>query len=264
MVYSTDNLPILVLCDKNETYKTSPTEKHKNVCKDLLKNLKILSNYSYIDRDTFFTGCKNLNNWLYFKEKELNVSSDIINKIFQAFNQIENVNYHFLECPYSTFDKEFNETEKLINLRIFNNNIETIQSLLKDRSKSKNCNLKKYVYECVHIYNIMKRTYGFPQDCTNNPHKNACDIINDFYKFYSLYIYNNNDILHKFPELSSNTNTNIIEGCPPEVIELDQASPSQSNESYRSIIQSVSPALGVMAGIPPFLALIYNVNINFT
>ncbi|KMZ83434.1 hypothetical protein PVBG_05946 [Plasmodium vivax Brazil I] len=263
MDYSSDNFEILRLCNNRETYETSPTEKHKNICKDLLKNLKILSNNNYSNIDTFFTGCKNLNNWLYFKEKELAVSSDIVNKIFQAYKQIKKAIYHSHDCDYYTFDKRFNESEKLINLRIFNYNFETIQRLLKDSIKSQDCKLIKYVYECVDVYKKMNITYRFPHDCNSSQHKNACDIMKEFNQLYSSYINKKHGILHNFPELSSDTPTNIIDGCSSQENAKDPSleESSQTDTSMRGV---VSPVLSAIAGIPPFLVLIYKVNIIFT
>ncbi|KMZ99263.1 hypothetical protein PVNG_02146 [Plasmodium vivax North Korean] len=261
---SQDNHQIITVCDRNETYRTEPTEKYKTICKHLLKNLKILSSNNYSNADTFYTACKNLNNWLYFKENEHSVSNDIINDIFQAYKQIKNETFHKNDCAYSTFDNGFNEQEKLINLRIFNDNGEAILGLLKKNNKSDDCSLKRYVYKCIEVYRAMYKSYSFHLDCNRSQYKNACNIINEFKQLYSAFIYKNGGIHHDFPELSSNTPTNNIDGCPSEEIESNKASPVPSSQSNRSIIQSVPPALGVMAGIPPFLALIYNVNIIFT
>ncbi|KMZ77001.1 hypothetical protein PVIIG_06312 [Plasmodium vivax India VII] len=260
---SQDNHQIITVCDRNETYRTEPTEKYKTICKYLLKNLKILSSNNYSNAVTFYTACKNLNNWLYFKEKELDISSDIINRVFQAYKEIKNGNHNIYDCSYSTFDKGFNETEKLINLRIFNDNVVTIQGLLKDSIKSKDCNLKKYVYECVDIYKKMNTAYSFPQNCSRSQQKNACDVINEFNKLYSFYIYNKDGILHNFPDLSSNTTTKDIEGCQAQAHTGDSAL-DETPQTGTSMKGVVSPVLSAMIGIPPFLALIYKVNIIFT
>ncbi|KMZ98983.1 hypothetical protein PVNG_03822 [Plasmodium vivax North Korean] len=241
--YSQDNKQIIELCEKNETYKTNPTENYKNICNQLLNNLKILSNNSYSNTDTFITRCKNLNNWLYFKQNELSVSSDIISQIFQAYKQIKNEKYHTNDCAYSTFDNGFNEKEELINLRIFNDNGETIQALLKDSIKSKDCNLKKYVYECVDIYKEIKRIYSFPGDCDSSPYRKSCGIIKEFNKLYSFYIYNKDGILHNFPDLSSNTTTKDIEGCQAQAHTGDSAL-DETPQTGTSMKGAVSPALG--------------------
>ncbi|SCO65471.1 hypothetical protein PVT01_030028600 [Plasmodium vivax] len=246
MDFSQDNLQILALCNNNETYQTNPTENDITVCKNLLKNLKTLSNNSYNNKDNFFTGCKNLNNWLYFIEKELDISSDIINKVFQAYKKIKHVNYHLYDCPYFEFDKGFNEKEKLIDLRIFNDNAVTIQSLLKDIDKSKDCNLKKYVYECVDIYKEMNIAYTFPQDCSMSQHKNACDIMKEFNRLYLSYIYKNDGILHEFPELSTKTITKVIDGCS-----------SQDNTGETTFGDSPKTGTSITQGVPSVLSAMF-------
>ncbi|KMZ83247.1 hypothetical protein PVBG_05217 [Plasmodium vivax Brazil I] len=241
--YSQDNKQIIELCEKNETYKTNPTENYKNICNQLLNNLKILSNNSYSNTDTFITRCKNLNNWLYFKQNELSVSSDIISQIFQAYKQIKNEKYHTNDCAYSTFDNGFNEKEELINLRIFNDNGETIQALLKNNNISNVCSLKKYVYKCIEVYRAMYKSYSFHPDCNSHQYKNACNIINEFKQLYSSFIYKNRDIHHDFPELSSNTITNVIDECSSQENTTDSTS-GELPQTGTSMKGAVSPALG--------------------
>ncbi|KMZ88576.1 hypothetical protein PVBG_04785 [Plasmodium vivax Brazil I] len=261
VVSGQDNHQIITVCDKNETYRTEPTEKYKTLCKNLLKNLKILSNNNHRNQDNFFTGCKNLNNWLYFEENELSVSSDIINQIFQEYKKIKEVNNHLPDCPYSAFDKGFNEKEKLINLRIFNDNSETIQGLLKNNNMSDDCSLKRYLYQCIQIYRDMNSKYCSSGSDTRDENKNSCDIISQFNNLYRSYIYKNKEITHNFPELSSHTPSNVIDGCSLK----ESKSDSYSDEAQLGtpITNGVSTALGAMAGISSLLALSYKVCITF-
>ncbi|KMZ99332.1 hypothetical protein PVNG_02215 [Plasmodium vivax North Korean] len=261
VVENDENKEILKLCDNAATFDTNLRDVEKIVCKKLLNNLLQLKNDKY--DDDFKKLCSNLYVWLYFKINKPRISNDIIKKIFELPNSTEYIQRKYNYCPYFSFNDKIRNPESIMKLRIFNDNSDTFQSMLKDRNKLKDCDLRKYVYECIKIYQEMNRTYILSGDCSSSQHKNACDIINEFKQLYSSFIYNRNEILHKFPELSSYTSTNIIDGCPSPENTADSTSgePSQTGTSTRGV---VSPALGVMAGIPPFLALIYNVNIIFT
>ncbi|KMZ77304.1 hypothetical protein PVIIG_06452 [Plasmodium vivax India VII] len=251
------------LCDNALFLQNDPKGKYKIFCKKLLKNLLLLADRNY-KIDKFIKYCDILYMWMYFEINKNIIPNDITEKLFIASSELISSKLdNKTPCPYFKFNEKIKEPKKLINLRIFNNNIETIRSLLKNRNKPKDCNLKKYVYECIDIYKEMNKTYILSVDCYSGQHKGACDIINEFSLLYSSFIYNEDGIHHKFPELSPNTITNIIDDCQSAENAADSNSgePPQTDNSIRGV---VSPVLSAMAGIPPFLAIIYKVNIIFT
>ncbi|SCO65467.1 hypothetical protein PVT01_030028200 [Plasmodium vivax] len=85
--------------------------------------------------------------------------------------------------------------------------------------------------------------------------KNSCDIIRNFNSFYTSYISSKNDLTHNFPELNSGSLLNNIDDCSLEGIYSDEF--SDEAQLGTPITKGVSTALGAMAGITPFLALIY-------
>ncbi|SCA81942.1 hypothetical protein, conserved [Plasmodium vivax] len=235
------NQDILSLCDKSTNFRRNHTEVEKVVCKRLLNNLLQLKNVNY--DDDFIKGCSNLYVWLYFKIKNSMISNDIINKIFELpkSHQSEGPKYNY--CLYFSFNDKIPNPENLMKLRIFNDNADIFKSMLKDVKRSDVCSLKRYVYKCIEVYRAMYISYNFHLDCNSHQYKNACNIINDFKKLYSSFIYKNHDIAHDFPEFSSKTPTNIIEGCPSTENTADSTlnKTPQTGDSMRGV---VSPALG--------------------
>ncbi|KMZ77241.1 hypothetical protein PVIIG_05194 [Plasmodium vivax India VII] len=232
---------IFKLCDKAPMFQSDTTGNYLNFCKKLSRNLFLLKG---VYNDDFKKRCSNLYVWLYYEIMNNTIPNDITESIF---NQSINIIQHKLSktpCPYLNFNEKHQEPTKLMKLSIFNDNADTFQGMLKGEIKSDDCSLKRYVYKCIEVYREMNSKYCSIGGDMKEENRNSCNIIRNFNSLYTSYIHKQNGIHHKFPELSSNTNTNIIEGCPPEVIVLDQASTVQSNESDRSIIQSVSPALG--------------------
>ncbi|KMZ88610.1 hypothetical protein PVBG_04819 [Plasmodium vivax Brazil I] len=161
--------------------------------------------------------CSNLYVWLYFEIKKSRISNDIVKEIFELPMSRENEGHNY--CVYDSFNDEINNPENLIKLGIFNYNVDTFQSMLKHSEKSKDCYLKKYVYECVDIYYKIKNAYNFPFPCNSIQQKNACDIINVFNMLYTSKISKGKGIIHTFPELSPDAPLNYTDVCPVEETE---------------------------------------------
>ncbi|GAB69979.1 hypothetical protein PCYB_007280, partial [Plasmodium cynomolgi strain B] len=195
--------------------------------------------------------------WMYFEINKKSIPNHITKEIFNNLTLTIKDKFSKTPCPYFNFNEKHHEPTKLMKLRIFNYNVDTFQYMLKDVINSDNCSLIRYINKCIEVYRDMNSKYCTGSDGTTEENQNSCDIIRKFDNLYSSYIYNKGGIFQNFPSLSSNTPTKVISGCRSEEIESYPDSQSQINQSDRSIIQSVPPALGVMAGIPPFLALIY-------
>ncbi|KMZ77069.1 hypothetical protein PVIIG_05444 [Plasmodium vivax India VII] len=247
---------VLNLCNKPNTFKTRHTTEKKNTCKKLLRNLFLCSR---LDRDEVMNCCGNLYVWLYFEIEKSSISNEIIKKIFELPTSDENEGLRYYACPYATFNDEIDNPENLMKLSIFNDNVATFHSILKESKESKDCDLKRYVYECVDIYNKINKAYDFPPVCNNIPQENTCGIINDFRGYYMSHIFNKPEITLNFPELSSDTNLNDIKGCPSEERKSD--APPEEKLQVTPTTGGASTALSAMVGIPPFLILMYKVNI---
>ncbi|KMZ77023.1 hypothetical protein PVIIG_05220 [Plasmodium vivax India VII] len=234
---------ILKLCDIAPSLQDEPTGMYKKYCKKLLNNLLLLTQDDY-GGVNFSKYCDILYMWMYFEINKNSIPYNIAQQLFNASaGMITSKLRNKTPCPYFMFNEKIQEPTKLMNLRIFNNNADTIRNLLMDHDKSKDCNLKKYVYECVDIYKKMIGSYGFSSDCSSRQQKNACEVIKEFNNLYMLYIYNKKEILHTFPELSSNNPTKDIEGCPSQAHTVDSAlgETPQTDNSMKGV---VSPALG--------------------
>ncbi|CAI7724301.1 hypothetical protein PVPAM_000042600, partial [Plasmodium vivax] len=246
------NKDILNLCDIYDTFNADLTTEKKNTCKKLLRNLFLCSD---LNSNNFINCCSNLYVWLYFEIKKSGISNDIVQKIFELPKFREKGVIKYIYCPYDTFNDEKHDPEDLLKLSIFNNNADTFQSMLKDSEKSKDCHLKKYVYECVNIYNKINDTNSFPYDCNTSQHKNACEIIKVFNSLYMSYIFKKEGISDEFPELSSDTHLKYMEECP--VVETVSHPVPEETQQDPPTTGGASTALSAMVGIPPFLALIY-------
>ncbi|SCA83615.1 hypothetical protein PVT01_000066200, partial [Plasmodium vivax] len=244
------------ICDNALFLQNDPKGKYKIFCKKLLKNLLLLADRNY-KIDKFIKYCDILYMWMYFEINKNIIPNNIAEQLFkESANIIRSNLINKTPCSYFKFNEKIHEPTKLMKLRIFINNVDTIVSLLKNRDESKDCNLKKYVYECVDIYKEINKPYTFPQDCSNSEHENACEIIKQFKNLYTSYIYDKKEILHTFPELSTNDVKHVIDGCQTQEHTGDSAlgETPQAGNSMRGV---VSPVLSAMVGIPPFLAIIY-------
>ncbi|CAG9474705.1 unnamed protein product [Plasmodium vivax] len=249
------NKDIINLCDKENTFNTSLATDQKITCKKLLRNLLLCNS---LNCDNFINFCSNLYVWLYFEIKKSGISNDIIKNIFELPKLREKGVINYIYCPYDTFNDQKHDPEDLMKLSIFNNNVYTFQSLLKDSKVSNYCYLKNYVYECVNIYNKNNKnnkTYSSPQDCTSSPQEYACEIITQFNSLYTSHILNEEGIIHKFPELYNDIDLNDIDICPVE--ESESNSITDETQPGTPKTGGVPTALSAMVGIPPFLALIY-------
>ncbi|KMZ95731.1 hypothetical protein PVMG_05330 [Plasmodium vivax Mauritania I] len=254
---SPGNTQISSLCNDKIAYRDNNIVNHKNVCKKLLRNLKELYHSSY-GSDDFYQHCNNLNNWLYYEIKQFKLVDSIINDIFDKSVEIVPKISRKFECPYFSFNSGFFETDTLAALRIFNNNSNNIKDVLAKKCDSHNCPCQKFVHEFVNLYKSMNRKYCSDGKNDSPTYKRTCDIVNEFNKLYISYIYTEIGEKHKFPDLSSNTITNSIDGCPSDKNSNDSSS-DKHDQSTSFLTQEVPHAIGAIAGIPPVLALIYKV-----
>ncbi|CAG9474639.1 unnamed protein product [Plasmodium vivax] len=244
------------------------------LCIKLIRNLGTLS---FENDKTKYNSerCKNLNSWLYYIIKEHAVDQDVITNIFDESNKLmgdENIRHQCSNYLYK--DKYINPDHiiKLINLEDYMNDF---LSILKDNNHENHCLCRKFIFECVNIYKKIHNEY-----CTYpyKEHKNrtdTCDKLRAFALAYNAFIFSNESIRSKIPSLDAAENEHILT-CPSDggnqetkaVKGHEQGSgvaPGQpSQDSIESAQQSGSTipfnattVVGTMAGIPPFLALLY-------
>ncbi|KMZ88583.1 hypothetical protein PVBG_04792 [Plasmodium vivax Brazil I] len=251
---SQPNQEILNLCDNYGTFYVSFNQRQNSTCKKLLRNLFLCKSSS---SGKIKNCCSNIYVWLYFEIKKSYITDHIIKNIFELLNSKEIDGRKNNYCPYFSFHGNIHKPENLMKLSIFNDNDDTFQSMLKSPIKSYYCSLIRYIYKCILIYRDMNSKYCSKGEENKEGNKNSCDIIHKFNNFYRLNISSHSELAHKFPELTSGTPLNVIDGCSLEGIYSDET------QLGTPITKGVSTALGTMAGITPFMALIYKVNITF-
>ncbi|KMZ95733.1 hypothetical protein PVMG_05332 [Plasmodium vivax Mauritania I] len=259
---------ILNSCDTGEFFRDSTKEDYKNMCKKLSRNLLLLSNGDY-EYDKFFKYCDMLYIWMYFEIKEKGFSNSIIEEIFKHSVQMITQKLKKKYCSYFSFSDKLQEPEKLIKLRILEHNTSTFQNILNYTSDPNNCPCLKYVYECINIYIDMNNRFCATHEDQNTINKGTCDILKNFNTSYSTYIHNVNRGIYEFPILSdTTTDTHTLTAthltrCSSN-IPITELGSSEYDQSSSPKQVRISTALSTMVGIPPFLALIYKVNIICT
>ncbi|KMZ77019.1 hypothetical protein PVIIG_05216 [Plasmodium vivax India VII] len=246
-------------CENVKIYGTDHVNEQKNTCTRLFRNAYSLSD-RYYGTHFFSKYCNILYIWLYFEIKKNKHTPSIINNIFKELITTIQKNFRKTPCPYVSYHEILHEPEKLMKLSIFNENAETFQSILMNKNDSRDCSCQKYVFDCVNIYNDM---YG--KHCSGGHSKDnteLCKIVNKFKTSYTSYLFNKKeDISYELQPLSSTT-TNHVVNCPTDI--RSEISTSTGEGSSSDVSKTLNTALGTMAGIPPFLVLIYKVNIICT
>ncbi|GAB69967.1 hypothetical protein PCYB_007160, partial [Plasmodium cynomolgi strain B] len=206
------------------------SNEQKNVCKNLYRNLKLLYSGSSEESDKY---CNNINNWLYYETKEDNVSDDTITRIFDALNgTIEKKEISV--CPYYTFNKELFEPENLVMLGIFNDNIEILKEIYKEKIESDDCSFKRYISNCIKIYKSACKNLENNRQLSTSDDKKDCE---NFKENYSQLT----DIKTKYGNIPT----------------LD----SKDIENFFSCSMTITTTAvtGIMAGIFSLLGLTYKV-----
>ncbi|CAG9474714.1 unnamed protein product [Plasmodium vivax] len=255
--------------------------KHKDIYENIMRNFWLFRN-KYQKKSNIY--CTYLFQWLDIIKKKHVVSDYMIGIIYGVYaeNFVPPVEKN--HCPYFSYDKMYKEPIDIIKIKNFYDNIQIINRILREKSNmqeldSQYCYAQRYASECAKIYRNMHNTF-----CSNNKHsipgnENTCSELRAFSTSYTEYLYKIEDIKNQIPDLSDSENEKHF-GC--SVVESTQT-PRQEHtqesgqalgmrtESSREqgsisdgVAQSDNPirfnttsVVSAMAGIPPFLALIY-------
>ncbi|KMZ88564.1 hypothetical protein PVBG_04773 [Plasmodium vivax Brazil I] len=256
----TDNLAYSNACDNVRIYGKDSLKEQKNTCKRLFRNTFLLSDGGYSTED-FNKYCDILYIWLYFEIEKNKLDANIINQIFQDSIRVAlQKSRNKISCPYVSYHEILHEPEKLMKLSIFNDNSETFQSILKKKNDPNDCSFQMYVVDCVNIYNDMYGKHCSGERNKDNPE--LCKILNTFETLYTGYFFKKReDISYELQPLSSPPTKHVV-NCQTDIGSV--ISTSTDDRSSRDISKTLNTALGTMAGIPPFLVLIYKVNMICT
>ncbi|KMZ88599.1 hypothetical protein PVBG_04808 [Plasmodium vivax Brazil I] len=263
-----DNINLFSICNDYSMYKHEPTENEKYACRKLLKNWQLLRSIQRSSSDQN-EWCKNINNWLYYEINPYILNDDIINRILVEaqikFMHVPNTQY----CSFTALNVN-HEPKELNKLRIFNENTSTFNDILKEKSSDNYCSCRNFVKDCINIYkNINSKHCSTTIDTSN---ERTCDIVRDFYLYYTGYLHRDIKIQEKLPDLFSTTDINIdIEECRSQTNGkgLDSLRGGLSDGSTVSTTpaetagKTVPTAIGTIAGVSSVLALLYKVISNF-
>ncbi|KMZ99302.1 hypothetical protein PVNG_02185 [Plasmodium vivax North Korean] len=163
-------------------------------------------------------------------------------------------------CPYDLYKKEHYKYEKIIELNIFGDNIEKLLSILKNKTPKHYCPCIKYVKNCVNTYKYLHHNYCTGANIQKLDNEEFCKKLNKFTAYYG-FLTKEETIKNEIPSLYSEKDTFTHE-C------LSDKNKNQLNSATNERLGNSTPVsaytvVGAMVGIPPFLALMYKVNIIF-
>ncbi|KMZ77149.1 hypothetical protein PVIIG_06559 [Plasmodium vivax India VII] len=259
-------------------------EWYNNLCIKLIRNLGAFSRVMNKDnnKDKYNPErCKNLNSWLYYITKDSTVDQNVIKNIFEHSNNIigkDNEEHHCINSFYMDIYNKPDDIIMLINLEEYKNDI---LKILKDNRHDNHCSCLKFIFECANIYREMKNINCIgPSDSSKK--SNTCSKLQEFYKFYTSNISTDVELNEKLPSLDaaenkhnlkcpSNRGNQVIKPVHGEKLGSGLGPRQHPQDNFDSTEQSGSTIplngtaiVGTMVGIPPFLALIYKVNIIYT
>ncbi|KMZ77079.1 hypothetical protein PVIIG_05513 [Plasmodium vivax India VII] len=285
-----------------EEFNETVTEEQKSSIESLMANLRRLGDYNHNNKDIYEKVMRNLllllNNkykkmpfrdyctylyqWLYFTKKKNKNSDFMIDVVYSASHSRFILPKAINQCLPFSYDKTYDDPIKIIKLQIFDLNINIIEQILMSENYSNNLNFKKYICECVNIFKEMYKGNCPYKDVEDKKRKDTCDVLDNFMNIYMSYLYTKERIKNKIPSLHS-TESEPLNICPSNKPEIgpslvsettqapQSAQVSQSEGNSISVEQSGKPipfnttsVVSAMAGIPPFLALIYKVIIICT
>ncbi|KMZ76834.1 hypothetical protein PVIIG_05406 [Plasmodium vivax India VII] len=259
-------------------------EKNKVIYEKLMRNLSSLLNRKY-NKMSMQDYCRFLYQWLYHSQKKYDIG-DYYLGIFYGVSHDNIVRKGGTNiCSYFSYATTYENPLNIIKLENFQEDIDIIQSILKNKNDSiTSC--KRYICECFKIYKkLYQQSHCQYESEVGTKRRSTCDKLRAFKTAYTSYLYDR-EIKDKVPSLDTAENEPLPmcnQSKPVPVIETAhhvgekgelkslpgvEAAPRQSgssvstDESENTKPFNTSTIVSTVAGIPPFLALIYKVN-NF-
>ncbi|GAB69811.1 hypothetical protein PCYB_005600, partial [Plasmodium cynomolgi strain B] len=171
-----DNSEFSSLCNKVDTDTYNHSNEPKNICIKFLRNLKELNN---ITKEDHLKRCSNIYYWLYYKIKEHNICVHTFKSIIAESNELIKQQQNIDGCYNDKLYENFDETENLVMLHIFNNNFHVIQELLNNECDSNKCSCKKFIKKCVDSYKHMRKKHC-PTEKFASDKMHTCLPVNNF------------------------------------------------------------------------------------
>ncbi|KMZ83213.1 hypothetical protein PVBG_05183 [Plasmodium vivax Brazil I] len=276
------------VCNKIIDLSKGEQENHKDVCMKLVRNLGHHTNNNKFLSHTA-DHCNNLNNWIYYSMKKHKIPEKIITECFEEYNFHMRSIKEEPRCSYYAYDHTYFEPMKIVELKIFHDNMNIITNTYIQEYERYKVPLQKYICEYVNIYKDLNSTHC-PYELRNTENnKETCNMLNNFKTTYMSYFYNYVDKKDDIPSLYDVENEYKKKCIPPELVVPSDAprdsdvralsSFSEDDGERRnefsppllhngetpgsSMSRFVSTAVGTMAGASSILALLYKVTQNF-
>ncbi|VUZ99402.1 PIR protein [Plasmodium vivax] len=248
------NSEIFNKCKEHARIENNGEETYNELCMKLLKNILILFTRYSNDKEIYSKRCKDLYNWLYHKTKPYKLTENIVPSIFNySKSLIQETDKQYI-CPYLLYNKDHYKYEKIIELNIFEDNVETLIDILKDRNSDQYCPCIKYVNNCVKTYKNLDNNYCTPANIQKLDNDEFCKELNKFPTYYG-YLTDVPSIMNEIPSLSSDIDKYTNECLSDNSINQLVSTSDKSLGNSTSV--AASTVVGAMVGIPPFLALMY-------
>ncbi|KMZ77260.1 hypothetical protein PVIIG_05213 [Plasmodium vivax India VII] len=257
--------------------------KYKGFCIKLMKNLRYYStdgeNYNLTKER-----CNILFNWMYKLMNEQNIKTNVINKIFERYDDDMNSVGNKNKC-YFYPDIIIHEPINITLLDIFDDKMPAIETALTDIDISNSARGVKYVCECAKIYRYMNDKYCLNGKADIKENSSTCSRLKDFRDSYMWVLYSKDylspiipsldnidqDLLLKCSEkekrlqldsdarapqgsYTEHSSTEEVEGAKP-YLEMDTTLGNADNQMRKTITTTI----GTVAGASSLLAFLYKI-----
>ncbi|CAI7724217.1 Plasmodium vivax Vir protein, putative [Plasmodium vivax] len=253
-------------------------ERNKDIYEKLKRNLSLVLK-SKKGRMSSNEYCRYLYQWIYHSKNKIDINEYPLSMFYIAARQNIVSNGGKNLCPYYSYDTTFEEPLNIIKLENFQENMHIIENILKSENDSiTSC--QKYICECVNIYKKMYHEYCTHPYSVNKKRDDTCDKLRAFASAYTSYLFGKQGIKNKIPSLYdaesvpySRCSTEEKEQQPREAsvsapgpahepglrqaVGREPSSTLGDEKSDNPIQFNTTSVVSAMAGIPPFLALIY-------
>ncbi|KMZ77022.1 hypothetical protein PVIIG_05219 [Plasmodium vivax India VII] len=248
---------MISICEAHATFENNGEGTYNELCMKLLKKLLLLTKYSD-DVDTYSKRCNDLYNWLYHETKSYSLRENIVPSIFSRSISLMQGKNKQINCPYDLYNKDHYKDEKIIELNIFGDNIDKLLEILKNKRSIHYCPCIKYVNNCVKTYKNLDKNYCTGENIQALGNEKFCKKLNNFITHYG-YLTQEKTIINEIPPLFSEKGTYTNKCLSDKSINQLDSATDKSLGNSTSV--AASTVVGAMVGIPPFLALMYKVNI---
>ncbi|KMZ83217.1 hypothetical protein PVBG_05187 [Plasmodium vivax Brazil I] len=230
-----------------------------DICMKLIRNLDPSSKVSEKSISPTHR-CINVNNWLYnSKEKKYLNNKNIIDWIFELSWNIRSESKNN-GCSYYSYDTQYEEPINIIQLKMFDDNINIIKSTLKNENHPNITSAHRYLCKFVKLHKKMYSSYCSHTHRKTNKENRTCGILDTLKSAYNMFHSLNPDISPKIPSLEAREDE-LLAKCPS--IQAEHTLHASVDGHSGSSTSKISTTIGTMAGVSSVFALLYKVNTKF-